>query len=246
MVHIQKKQSQELSNLLRVAQKDSQWVNATDKHGLRTAFDDLAPKEPLRTVLFREQKGLCAYCMRLLETDEPTGRFRLEHRKPLSLCKAEGLDYQNLFAVCNGGQTSPQKHGSVFCCDVAKADKEITFNPCDNRHIQQISYTKKGEIVSGQAEFQKEIDYVLCLNGKLDKQGTRVSDTNTRLVEGRRDTYHACEKAFISLAKKKQLNSLTLEKMISKLEQQELSEQYVGVTLYFLKKKLRSLVAQNK
>lgn len=244
MVHIQKKLPSELSILLKNAENETQWleVSTENKQGLRFAFDDLAPKEQLRKVLFQEQKGLCAYCMRHLEIDKPTGRFRLEHRIPLSTCKIMGLDYQNLLTVCEGGENK----GNATCCDIKKADQEISFNPCERWHIETLSYKKSGDIVSSRTEFQSEIDFILCLNGKLDKKGNRISDTNTRLVEGRRETYKNCEKMYNILDKKKQLNSNSLQKLIFKLEQQEKSDQYIGVTLYFYRKKLKSLLSQNK
>ena len=78
------------------------------------------------------------------------------------------------------------------------------------------------------------------LNGVRDKDGNLIHDTSTELVKGRKDVYENRFKAFIKgLISKNKLNRKNLAKKILELENAEKYEEYVGVLLYFLKRKLK-------
>lgn len=246
MLYIQKKLSQKLKNLLSEACSSEDWkkISPNDGEGLRIAFDSLAPKSELRKSIKEEQHGLCAYCMCSLKDN-----FLLEHWAPLSKYKSEGLSYSNLMGCCHGGtnvQHDKRKKAGI-CCDATKGDKEMTFSPLKLEHIQQITYTREGYLlVPNNPIFMEEINHILCLNGKVDKNGVFVSDTYTQLVLCRRSIYNTCKKEFQTLAKKGKLSSVNLRKIIIALEGQEIYSEFLGVTLYYYKKKLKSLEAQGK
>ena len=55
----------------------------------------------VKEVLVREQKGLCAYCMRRIYRDS---HCKIEYLVPLSRDREKALDYHNLRGVCDGGE----------------------------------------------------------------------------------------------------------------------------------------------
>lgn len=97
----------------------------------------------LRRALFRDQRGICAYCEIDMINDPAKGNpdFRIEHFHPQSdESRNWRYDWNNLFAVCSGGNvrfiegqeerfTAPD-----LSCDAWKADSIVDgliFNPLD-------------------------------------------------------------------------------------------------------------------
>ena len=97
----------------------------------------------LRRALFRDQRGICAYCEIDLIIDPANGNpdFRIEHFHPQSDGSSNWrYDWNNLFAVCGGGNvrfiegqeerfTAPD-----LSCDAWKGDSIVDgliFNPMD-------------------------------------------------------------------------------------------------------------------
>lgn len=118
-----------------------------DTKRLRDLFDQM-PKSEIMSALYKEQHGLCAYCMRKIDPSKP-GLARIEHYEALSKNKEKVLDYQNYLAVCNGGERTDEddreleeagkkrkKRIRVLCCDAARGEKELTINPWDKRQME--------------------------------------------------------------------------------------------------------------
>jgi uncharacterized protein (TIGR02646 family) len=112
--------------------------------GLWDDFDEgnVVSYDQLRKTLLDDQHGLCAYCEinLILNLDENYPRdFRVEHFHPKedkATAKNWGLDWQNLLAVCHGGQVSSagiDRHTYPdVSCDVPKQGKlldDIIINP---------------------------------------------------------------------------------------------------------------------
>ena len=78
--------------------KSEEWGNIDEKETdkIRSFFDNYFPKTEVKEVLVREQKGLCAYCMRRIYRDS---HCKIEHLVPLSRDKEKALDYHNLLGV---------------------------------------------------------------------------------------------------------------------------------------------------
>lgn len=123
-----------------------------DTNQLRTLFDQM-PKDEIRENLYKEQHGLCAYCMRRI-TDQRSDT-KIEHYKALSTNKETALDYQNYLGVCYGGEkekfekTDEENHKNTgcMCCDASRGEQELTINPWNRRQMEAIGYYKKsGEI----------------------------------------------------------------------------------------------------
>lgn len=63
-------------------------------------------KSDIQKQLLKEQKGLCAYCMRRIDAVQGnTPQMIIEHVKCRDLYPALQLDYKNMLGVCFGVQT---------------------------------------------------------------------------------------------------------------------------------------------
>ena len=232
-------------------------IQEGDTESIRYQFDRLN-KSIIRPDLLTEQHHLCAYCMRRI-TDH--GNItHIEHREALNKHKDKALDYSNLLGVCDGGSGARVDGKRILCCDANKSKTDgnednsgLILNPHDQLMMSGITYTKEGFIKfinPGQYDndtcqkITEELDYILQLNGKLDSNGKYIMDTATQIVKGRKDAYGQAETIIRFLDKKHQLSSHNLNVQIQKLENKPRRDPYVGVTLFRLRKKLKSLIAQ--
>ena len=119
--------------------KSEEWGNIDEKETdkIRSFFDNYFPKTEVKEVLVREQKGLCAYCMRRIYRDS---HCKIEHLVPLSRDKEKALDYHNLLGVCDDGEKSEKKFGRILCCDSHKKETEITITPYNSEQMKKIIY----------------------------------------------------------------------------------------------------------
>lgn len=91
-------------------------------------------KQELRESLVSEQGYICCYCGCRITTDTAI----IEHLKPRQRYSQLQLEYNNLLASCDGGQ-SARHNGRKYpsCCDDHKENKEIAVNPlmidCESR-----------------------------------------------------------------------------------------------------------------
>ena len=80
-------------------------------------------KEELREALFKEQFGLCCYCMNAIK-NEPLST-KIEHFLPKETYKPnEIFEYKNLFAACNGGEKDTNYKPRILHCDSEKGSKK--------------------------------------------------------------------------------------------------------------------------
>ena len=245
MIYIKKKScSSSIQESLNQVRHSDAWRNCNDSDviRMRNCFDSLN-KDAIKMSLLEEQHGLCAYCMKKISKSKMT----IEHWKPLSLGKEYALNYSNFAACCLGGKDSDGE--KVLCCDAAKGSKSIAINPWDNSQMERIKYTTDGRLLidSKNLELQHDIDYILKLNGDLDQNGHIKHDTSTRLVEGRREAYKKY-KRYVNLLEKKykksnDKNDIVADKLIKRikaLESQDEYEEFIGVILYFMKRRVRN------
>lgn len=222
-----------------------------DTDQLRYLFEKM-PKAEIRKALHKEQHGLCAYCMGKISPDSKD--MKIEHYVALSESKELALDYQNYLGVCYGGEKEKKNGSRVLCCDAARRDKQLTINPHDKRQMEAIAYQRNGEIfvrdnIGLDSDFvermKKDIDDILCLNGERDSTGKIVSDTITKLVATRRGIYDSVANQFQRWDKEKCLTPEFLQEEIDKLEKMLESDAealpYIGVRIYFYKRKQEKL-----
>lgn len=187
--------------------------------------------------LLEEQGYICAYCMRRIPckdrlykkdgitftlTDED---HRIEHILSRENHEDKKLVYSNM-VICCPGHIGDEEH-----CDRLKGSNDITFSPLNQDFIATLSYKIDGEIVSSNAQYNKEINEVLNLNTKL-------------LKENRKNTWEAVKKELIAQKGGKPWNKTILSAYIKKyssLNKQLKLIPYCGVVLFFLQKKLKQL-----
>ncbi|MEE1101808.1 MAG: retron system putative HNH endonuclease [Agathobacter sp.] len=236
-----------------------------DKKRLRYLFD-MMPKDEIRESLYKEQHGLCAYCMRRITGDRKD--TKIEHYNALVSDKDGALDFQNYFGVCYGGEKDESDElnpmESCLCCDASKSDKSITINPWNKRHMDAIGYYKHtGEIYVRDDcgldselvdKMQKDIDDVLHLNGEKDSSGKIMYDTRSKLVASRRRVCDSVRTQFKRWGNdEKVLTADFLMDKISKLEHMlqddNVADEFIGVRLYMYRRKaekLRRMEARKK
>lgn len=76
-------------------------IDKADTVKIRSIFDQL-DKSVIRSALVKEQKGLCAFCMRRIHESPSTS---IEHLKPIANDGNAALDYRNMVACCDGGRS---------------------------------------------------------------------------------------------------------------------------------------------
>lgn len=230
-----------------------------DSKQLRVLFDQM-PKDEIRENLYKEQHGLCAYCMRRITGQRSD--TKIEHYKALSQNKENALDYQNYLGVCYGGEKDmdedDQPNMRCLCCDASRGEKELTINPWNERQMKAIGYYKKtGEIFvrpniglgdALEAAMQRDIDEVLHLNGEKDFNGKIKWDTRSKLVASRRCICDSVCSQFDRWSKKGILTADFLQDKIDKLENKlqgdNIADEYIGVRLYLYKRKAEKLRRQ--
>lgn len=243
MIYIRKGYaSSEVSQEINRVKRDNNWdkVRSTDKEIARIAFDQV-DKSIIRKQLFAEQKHLCAYCMRKIKKEEEQNAT-IEHWLPVSVDATKTLDYNNMMLCCDGGRKIT-KTPHIVCCDAAKEDKSIKISPYNREQMERIRYRSSGriEVCPTDENLQNDIDNVLKLNGEIDKNGHLISDTSTGLVYGRKQVYQNYTTYITSLSKKGKATATIIRKKIDELSQSEEYVEYVGVWLYLLKRKLKSI-----
>lgn len=211
---------------------------------LRSMFDEFS-KDDLRTTILREQHYLCAYCMRRIHDDGKS--TRIEHWYPLNKNKQAAIDYQNFLGVCRG--LDYQNQQTHPCCDNSKSGDIITLDPRDQRMMAQICYESDGRIYFRKsnnwtelqtAQFQKELDEILMLNGDDPLQSC---ETNSRFTSGcselksqRRAAYRGCSNSLRRLYARNAATTTTIQKIVKKLESKTVYDEYVGVMIFYYKR----------
>lgn len=154
---------------------------ATQKH--------LSPEEAYKTLshplkatileqLIQEQGHLCAYCMRRIpdERDMPATvqKASIEHFYPLNPISHEdreqGLDYQNMLAVCSGNRgLRHTRKRKDFTCDARRNSKSIlTVIPINKETLSEIYYHSDGRIAAYNSTIDNDLNNELNLNCTAD------------------------------------------------------------------------------
>ena len=222
--------------------KSDNWKNivATDTDAIRNVFDHVFPKNEVKKILVHEQHGICAYCMKRIRMDSHS---RVEHLVPLSKDKDKAIDYNNMLGVCDGGEKINGDQEHILCCDAHKKEMEINLSPLDKVQMGKIAYDKEGRIFTKPRDeaMEKDINDVLMLNGIQKADGT-VRDTSTELLKGRRDAYQRARNMMKILDKKGKCTSSEIKKIVDHMYDSKEWEEYMGVKIYYFKKKYNSLI----
>lgn len=186
-------------------------------------YEDM-PKEVkihLKESLLEEQGGLCAYCMKEIDTFS----MRIEHYCPKSKYPELQLTYSNLLAVCKGEGYISNKNSEKNCqptCDNSKGDAELEINPLKEVCIKSISYKRDGEILS--EEYQPDLDNILNLNGSLKR--TREEAYKNFVIE--------LKKAIISKRSGVKKKTKLLTDLHKSLKKSSPKNGYIGIKLWLI------------
>ena len=131
-------------------------------------------KDTVRSSLVAEQGQLCAYCMCHIsrsDVDEGIAPITIEHFDPRNPADhhdtCQGLDYNNLLAVCNGNRAGRERHHhkNDLTCDAFRGNKEFKkLNPCIPETLETIEYGADGTITATDPDVCYDLSKVLNLN----------------------------------------------------------------------------------
>ena len=153
---------------------------ALKKLSPESAYDTLKnpEKREVLEALKRDQGQLCVYCMcRIPRSDKSPGIAgeTIEHFIPLDRDDGrdigQGLDYNNLFAVCHGNVRARKKGErrvnsmKTMTCDKHRQNTEFRkINPCNAESLQSISYSMDGRITASDTDVLYDLTKTLNLN----------------------------------------------------------------------------------
>lgn len=222
--------------------KSNEWkaIEAKDTASIRRVFDDIFPKNEIKGILIREQRGLCAYCMKRISMDTHS---RVEHWTPLGKDKDKAIDYNNMLGVCDGGENTNNQQLHIVCCDAHKGEIEISTSPLNKIQMDKIAYKPDGTIYTEPRDeaMEKDINETLLLNGVIKSDGTQ-RDTSTEILKGRRDAYDRARRMMVAFNNSGKCTSIVVKKKMDELYNKNERDEYTGVILYYLNKKYYSLV----
>lgn len=121
----------------------------------------------IREQMWEEQRHLCAYCMRKI--DSPVME-RIEHCRPrhpqdeVEHDKKATLDFKWMLGVCYGNSLLRGVKPEDKTCDAHRGNTELTINPFDEVSVRKIKYKTDGSIYSDDVEINKDVTETLNLN----------------------------------------------------------------------------------
>ena len=199
-------------------------------------------KSQIRTMLMEDQGHLCAYCMCQI----PRGNVPpditpviIEHyiaRNPADgRSVGQGLDYQNLLAVCHGNTAEKGTRSfEDLTCDQHRGNAEFKkVNPCDPSTLTSIFYGMDGTIDATDPDVRDDLQVTLNLNcptSPLVKERKNALDGLMNDII--KDVPDADEKAMLAYCK----NRLTVFE-----GEADPKTPYVGVLIWYLNDMVNSL-----
>lgn len=212
-------------------------------------------KKDLREQLYREQKALCCYCMKVIEIDNPDNskNATIEHFLPDSVFKENCADYFNLYLTCpNLHKTEDEKEAvsDEKHCDKFKGNylipKFIGYCHIENKGTitkceDFFKYNALGYILPN-GSFATLDDYKenyksLTLDEKAALLTIETLNLNTEVLREERKQFI---KNSVETKVFPQTDKDELSKMLEEYETEEKKE-FAGVAIYFIKKSLNKL-----
>jgi len=194
------------------------------------SFQDLPSgvKKKIKNTLLAEQGFLCCYCMRRITYET----MRVEHWKSQRDNKDLRLTYSNMLAACDGGE-GKNVPDTYTHCDVHKRHRDLSYNPSNpGHHVEdKVKYQHDGTIIADDKYLLYDIETILNLNSE---------QAASRLILNRK----AIKKSLDVLFTKDTITLRDIARLITKFSSKNSAgkfEEYAGVTLYYLKKRKKTL-----
>lgn len=139
-------------------------------------------KKEIKESLLKEQNYLCAYCTSKINIDN----MKIEHYIAQSTDRSRDLKYDNMLAVCKGGED--KNYGSnCLTCDSSKKNKSLdNLDPLKQSSIDNLVVSNQGEVkplnslsIQRKNDINYEIEDILNLNIELFKQNRKKTYTTT-------------------------------------------------------------------
>lgn len=133
-------------------------------------YESDTPSDVLKDVreqMWREQKHLCAYCMKKIDSPD---LVRIEHCRPrhprneVEHDKKATLDFKWMLGVCYGNSLVKGVRMEDRTCDAHRGNTELTINPFDEKSVRKIKYKENGYIYSDDEKINKDVTETLNLN----------------------------------------------------------------------------------
>ena len=146
-------------------------------------------KQAIRTALYKEQHGLCAYCMKSLGGDTAVHMI-VEHFVPRSADPSQTFCWNNLLGVCTGNTPGGSSH-----CDRSKGPKKLSKSPA--RHPPDISnfyrYTNsQGKVQPTDAATQADINILNLNHATLTQNRKRRLEDLKSILRNNKMTRSLC------------------------------------------------------
>lgn len=191
-------------------------------------------KDEIKVSLLKEQKYLCAYCMKRISIED----MQIEHYLPqhpdgeIPQQEAERLsiDYNNMLGVCNGGKTAANHSFEDLTCDQHRGNTPLTVDPLRNETIEKIAYRSNGEIYSEDQKINHDLDDTLNLNAP-----------GSYLVQNRKAALSSFQKYVVKEYSKKSLSLNDWNRLLIKIQNgtDGVCQQFAGIIEFYIKKKIR-------
>lgn len=202
----------------------------------------------LREQLYKEQRGLCCYCMQRITKDNSN----IEHFLPQQAFIENQVDYYNLYLACRRSRGLAKEKQY---CDIAKGDRLIGkfigyFNPQAEKEKKCqdfFQYTDDGYILPNKTGFKTITrfykEYKSLTAQEKELLGTiEILNLNCASLVDVREKFIKEEPAIKSQTE--EISDITrLETMQNFYETSE--TKFAGVAIYFIKKRIEVLRNQN-
>ena len=191
-------------------------------------------KDEIKASLLKEQKHLCAYCMKRISSDDmqiehyvpqhPNGNIPQEEADRLS------IDYNNMLGVCNGGKSAANHSTDDLTCDQHRGNAPLTVNPLRNETIEKIAYRSNGEIYSMDQQINNDLDKTLNLNAP-----------GSYLVKNRKEALESFQSYVERHFAGKRLTFDDWSELLTKIQNGRDGEcqPFVGIIEYYINRKIR-------
>lgn len=174
--------------------------------------------------LMREQGYICAYCMCRIPQKGKNPPVTIEHINAQSVSDdSEALDYRNMLAVCNGNRGCGKL--AHMSCDARRGNETITVNPLKAETLSSIEYKRDGTIFSANSAIDDDLANTLNLNC-----------AELGLAENRRSALQTMQREISKKHPGRDIKSLCA-KYFDEFSKADTKEPYVGILLWWLKKK---------
>lgn len=119
---------------------------------------DHAPKAAIKSLLLKDQQGLCGFCCCRLPA---VGEFqRIAHIIPRSADKSLALAYDNMVLSCSSGKPDTpdsKPRSNVVTCDESQGHRDLPVKPTDPDCQNAFSYTADGAILGVSPDASKSV-----------------------------------------------------------------------------------------